>query len=90
MRNLELNGRTPDLAEIHRLAAVNYGHFTSMQVRDQAVRGLGLHFARLADGNEEFFGWRAELDDEHRLRELILRALGDALRADRVSQLPGQ
>ncbi|MCM4077656.1 aminotransferase class IV [Paractinoplanes hotanensis] len=90
MRNIELNGRTPDLAEIHRLASVNYGHFTSMQVRDRSVRGLGLHFARLADANEEFFGWRAELDDEHRLRELILRALGDARDASvRVSYVPG-
>ena len=90
MRNIELNGRTPDLAETQRLASLNYGHFTSMQVRNQGVRGLGLHFARLADGNEEFFGWRAELDDEHRLRELILHALGDARDASvRVSYVPG-
>jgi branched-subunit amino acid aminotransferase/4-amino-4-deoxychorismate lyase len=90
VRNLELNGRTPDLAETHRLATVNYGHFTSMQVRERGVRGLGLHFARLADGNEEFFGWRAELDDEHRLRELILHALGDEQDASvRVSYVPG-
>ncbi|WP_250004018.1 aminotransferase class IV [Actinoplanes sp. M2I2] len=90
MRTIQLNGRTPDLADTHRLATVNYGHFTSMQVRDRGVRGLGLHFARLADGNEEFFGWRAELDDEHRLRELILSALGDARDASvRVSYVPG-
>jgi branched-subunit amino acid aminotransferase/4-amino-4-deoxychorismate lyase len=61
-----------------------------MQVRDRSVRGLALHFARLADGNEEFFGWRPGLDDEHRLRELILRALGDENDASvRVSYLPG-
>jgi branched-subunit amino acid aminotransferase/4-amino-4-deoxychorismate lyase len=77
---LELNGHPPGLDETRRLATGNYGHFTSMQVRGRAVRGLALHLARLADGNEEFFGWRAGVDDEHRLRSLILHALGD--RAD--------
>lgn len=75
---LELNGHVPGLDETRRLATANYGHFTSMQVRGRAVRGLALHFARLADGNEEFFGWTAGIDDEHRLRSLILHALGDA------------
>lgn len=90
MLNIEVNGRAPDLAQTHRLAGVNYGHFTSMQVRDRGVRGLALHFARLADGNEEFFGWRPGLDDEHRLRGLILRALGDEKDASvRVSYVPG-
>jgi branched-subunit amino acid aminotransferase/4-amino-4-deoxychorismate lyase len=77
VRNLEVNGHVPDLAEIQRLATLNYGHFTTMQVRDRAVRGLALHFARLADGNEEFFGWSMDVEDEHRLRSLILHALGD-------------
>lgn len=76
MRNLELNGHVPDLAETQRLATVNYGHYTSMQVRAGAVRGLALHFARLADGNEDFFGYRADFAAEHRLRELIRHALG--------------
>jgi 4-amino-4-deoxychorismate lyase len=74
--NLELNGRTPDLAQTRRLATMNYGHYTSMQVRDHKVRGLGLHLARLDDGNETFFGARMEIADEHRLRELIRHALG--------------
>jgi len=77
VRNLEVNGHVPDLAQTQRLANLNYGHFTSMQVRDRAVRGLALHFARLADGNEEFFGWAMGVEDEHRLRSLILHALGD-------------
>jgi branched-subunit amino acid aminotransferase/4-amino-4-deoxychorismate lyase len=90
VRNLELNGRRPDLAETQRLANWNYGHFTSMQVRDRAVRGLALHFARLADGNEEFFDWSMGVDEEHRLRELIKHALGDSTDASvRVSCVPG-
>src|SRR3954447_5525962 len=75
VRNLELNGHVPDLAETHRLTTRNYGHFTSMQVRDGGVRGLALHFARLADGNEDFFSYTMDVADEHRLRELIRHAL---------------
>ncbi|GAA0502495.1 hypothetical protein Ade02nite_37190 [Paractinoplanes deccanensis] len=90
MRNLELNGRVPDLAEIHRLATINYGHFTSMQVRSGAVKGLALHMARLADGNEEFFGWKMGVDDEARVVSLIRHALGTARDASvRVSFVPG-
>ena len=76
MLNLEVNGRVPDLAQTQRLATHNYGHYTSMQVRDGRVRGLALHMARLDDGNEEFFGARMDVTDEHRVRELIRHALG--------------
>jgi branched-subunit amino acid aminotransferase/4-amino-4-deoxychorismate lyase len=89
--NLELNGRAPDLAETHRLATTNYGHFTTMQVRDGKVRGLALHLARLDDGNEAFFSGRMGIADEHRLRELIRHALGDTKDASvRVRFVPGE
>ena len=89
MLNLELNGRVPDLAETQRLATHNYGHFTSMQVRDGRVRGLALHLARLDDGNETFFGGRGDVADELRLRELIKHALGPARDASvRVAYVP--
>ena len=77
MRNIELNGHVPDLAETQRLATTNYGHFTSMQVRDGAVKGLALHLARLSDGNEQFFDYRMGVDDEHRLLGLVRHAMGD-------------
>jgi branched-subunit amino acid aminotransferase/4-amino-4-deoxychorismate lyase len=90
MLNLELNGRVPDLAETQRLATVNYGHFTSMQVRDARVRGLALHLARLDDANADFFGGRGDVDDEVRVRELIRHALGDTQDASvRVVYVPG-
>ncbi len=89
MRNLELNGRHPDRAETQRLATRNYGHFTSMQVRDRSVRGLALHLARLADGNAEFFGWSVGFAEEDRLLGLIRHALGDATDASvRVAYVP--
>jgi branched-subunit amino acid aminotransferase/4-amino-4-deoxychorismate lyase len=87
--NVELNGRAPSPADVYRIAATNYGHFTSMQVRDGKVRGMALHLARLDDGNEKFFGRRGDVDDELRLRELIRHALGDVRDASvRVSLVP--
>ena len=41
-------------------ALVNYGHFTSLQVRGGAVQGLDLHLARLSQATRELFG--SELD----------------------------
>ncbi|WP_329915481.1 aminotransferase class IV family protein [Stenotrophomonas sepilia] len=41
-------------------ALVNYGHFTSLQVRGGAVQGLELHLARLSQATRELFG--SELD----------------------------
>ncbi len=90
MHNVELNGHAPDTGELHRLVSVNYGHFTAMQVRGGRVRGLALHMARLDDGNEEFYGRRMDVTDEHRVRELIRHALGGAADASvRVSMVPG-
>jgi branched-subunit amino acid aminotransferase/4-amino-4-deoxychorismate lyase len=89
VRAIELNGHVPDLAETQRLATRQYGHFTSMQVRGFAVRGLALHLARLSDANEEFFGYRIDVDGEHRLLELIRHALGDTADASvRVAYVP--
>ena len=90
MLNLELNGLVPDLAQTQRLATRNYGHYTSMQVRDGRVRGLALHMARLDDGNEEFFGARMDVTEEHRVRELIRHAMGGERDASvRVGFVPG-
>ncbi|MEV6847794.1 aminotransferase class IV [Actinoplanes sp. NPDC051411] len=89
MPTIELNGRAPDVAAIQRLATWNYGHFTSMQVRGFAVRGLALHLARLSDGNEEFFDYRTGIDDEQRVLDLIRHALGDEADASvRVGFVP--
>ncbi|GID92610.1 aminotransferase class IV [Amorphoplanes digitatis] len=90
MLNVELNGQAPDLARLHRIATLNYGHFTSFQVRDHRVRGLALHVARLADGAEELFGHRIGVAEEHRLLGLIRHALGDVRDASvRVTFVPG-
>lgn len=70
----EVNGAPATLEELGLLALVNYSHFTSMQVRDRAVRGLDLHFDRLHLASLELFGHA--LDGE-RVRGYIRHALGD-------------
>lgn len=56
MQHVEINGAPPTVAQLYRAATINFGHFTSMQVRDRAVRGLDLHLLRLRDATRELFG----------------------------------
>jgi branched-subunit amino acid aminotransferase/4-amino-4-deoxychorismate lyase len=53
---LEINGGPATADQLAYPAIVNYGHFTAMQVRGGAVRGLGLHLARLNSATRELFG----------------------------------
>jgi branched-subunit amino acid aminotransferase/4-amino-4-deoxychorismate lyase len=71
----ELNGLPANLDEIQALALYNYGHFTSMRVEDQQVRGLSLHLDRLVRDCRALFD--ADLDPD-RVRHLVRNALGDA------------
>jgi branched-subunit amino acid aminotransferase/4-amino-4-deoxychorismate lyase len=56
----------------------DYGHFTAMQIRGWATRGLRLHLARLDEANRELFG---EPVDGDVVRRHIRRALGDRVDA---------
>ncbi|MFV1844950.1 aminotransferase class IV [Stenotrophomonas maltophilia] len=60
-------------------ALVNYGHFTSLQVRGGAVQGLDLHLARLSQATRELFG--SELDTGQ-VQAWMAQALQQAARAD--------
>ena len=71
---LTLNGCEPTLAELAVLAQLNYGHFTTMQVRERRVRGFGLHLQRLLTATRELFA--SELDVEC-LRAQIRQVLDD-------------
>ena len=51
-----LNGQPASADDLRALALINYGHFTSMQVRDDAVQGIELHRQRLISGTRELFG----------------------------------
>ncbi|MFF4601385.1 aminotransferase class IV family protein [Streptomyces sp. NPDC001339] len=68
----ELNGRPVSVDQLQALALTNYGHFTSLRVDEGRVRGLSLHFERLARDCRALFG--AELDIDH-VRALIRRVV---------------
>jgi branched-subunit amino acid aminotransferase/4-amino-4-deoxychorismate lyase len=71
---MEINGRPAEAADVHRVAMGNYGHFTSMQVRDGAVRGLDLHLARLERASSELFGQEVDHDGD-RILAFVRHAL---------------
>jgi branched-subunit amino acid aminotransferase/4-amino-4-deoxychorismate lyase len=68
---VEVDGREVSAGEAWSIAGA-FGHFTAMQVRGGATRGLDLHLARLAAANRELFD--APLDGD-RIRALIRHAL---------------
>lgn len=70
---VEIDGRpaTPD--RLAAAALVNYGHYTTMQIRGRAVRGIDLHLTRLRSATRELFD--ADLDPE-RVRAHLRHCLG--------------
>ncbi len=70
----ELNGVPANLNQVQVLALTNYGHFTSMRIDNQRVRGLSLHLERLVRDCRQVFD--ADLDAD-RIRLLIRHALAD-------------
>ena len=53
---IECNGKAADAQLLRGALQTPYGHFTTMRVRDGAVRGLDLHLARLDAGTRAMFG----------------------------------
>lgn len=74
----ELNGVGADLGQVTALGLTNYGHYTSMRVDDQRVRGLLLHLERLMRDCRRVFD--ADLDPD-RVQYLLRHALADAPRS---------
>jgi branched-subunit amino acid aminotransferase/4-amino-4-deoxychorismate lyase len=70
---IEINGGPATVDQLAYPAIANYGHFTTMQVRGGAVRGLSLHLARLDSATRELFG--TGLDGEL-VRARVRHALG--------------
>ncbi|TQM12891.1 branched-subunit amino acid aminotransferase/4-amino-4-deoxychorismate lyase [Pseudoxanthomonas sp. 3HH-4] len=63
MTSAFLNGQPATADDLRALALANYGHFTSMQVRDGAVQGRALHRRRLEEATQGLFGTRLDGDD---------------------------
>ncbi|MFF2412444.1 aminotransferase class IV family protein [Streptomyces sp. NPDC058092] len=70
----ELNGAPVSFEALQNLALTNYGHFTSMRVEDQKVRGLSLHLDRLVRDARTVFD--ADLDPD-RIQAYIRHAVGE-------------
>jgi len=70
---VEIDGGEATAEQLGVPALVNYGHFTAMQVRKGAVRGLELHMRRLRTATRELFG--VDLDAD-RVRDHLRHALG--------------
>lgn len=73
---VEIDGHAASAGELRFPALGNYGHFTSMQVRRRAVRGLGLHLQRLEAATRELYGTGL---DEDRVRRCIRHALDEGI-----------
>lgn len=67
------NGKPATTDDLAPLAFAGYAHFTAMQVRDHAVRGLDLHLDRLREASDELFG-------DHIPDERILELLSSAVK----------
>jgi branched-subunit amino acid aminotransferase/4-amino-4-deoxychorismate lyase len=74
---IEIEGEPPTVDHFVPGLLANYGHFTTMQVRDRRVKGLDLHLRRLDRANRELYG--VPLDGD-RVRALISHALADDVR----------
>lgn len=72
MSTLLIEGLPPTQADLHYLALVNYGAYTSFRIEDGGVRGLDLHLERLETSAAALFGERI---GEDRLRDLMRTAL---------------
>lgn len=67
-----IDGLPPTETDLHYLALINYGAYTSFRVEDGGVRGLDLHLDRLETSAAELFG---EPVGKDRLRDLMRIAL---------------
>ncbi|WP_329375878.1 aminotransferase class IV [Streptomyces sp. NBC_01351] len=88
MVRIAINGRPARVEDLHRAAAWNYGHFTSMQVRQGAVRGLELHLERMRIASRALFNSAVDTDPA-RIQALLRRSTDAGLNASvRVTVIP--
>lgn len=79
---IEINGAPASAADLAFLAQVNYGHFTTFQVRERSAHGFALHLARLEHATRSLFG--SALDIAH-TRGWIRRVLDERPASLRVT-----
>ncbi|WP_337662067.1 aminotransferase class IV family protein [Actinoalloteichus sp. AHMU CJ021] len=74
----EIDGQPATVDQLLLPATVNYGHVTTMQVRNRRVRGLAAHLDRLDTANRELFGTGLDGDLVRRRVRHALAARHDA------------
>lgn len=77
MRSLLLNGKPVAEDALGALALVNYGHYTTMQVRGGSVQGLRLHRQRLESATLELFGSALDYEQVRGQMRQAVAARGD-------------
>lgn len=76
MTSAFLNGQPATADHLRALALTNYGHFTSMQVRDGAVQGRALHTQRLEEATLALFGSALDGDDALKQAAQVMEQAG--------------
>lgn len=74
----QLNDNRATVSDLAPLSFAGYAHFTAMQMRNLAVRGLDLHLTRLREASDILFG-------QHLLDAQIIDYLRTAAEASEVS-----
>lgn len=88
---VQLNGTTATADDLASVAFAGYAHFTALQVRSGAVRGLDLHLARLRKASDELFGTHLPNDQiRDYLRTAIQAGPADASLSCFVTQRAGE
>ena len=62
VERIEVNGRAATLTDVATPALINFGHYTSMQVRRHRVRGMAQHLDRLVGSTRELFDVALDAD----------------------------
>jgi branched-subunit amino acid aminotransferase/4-amino-4-deoxychorismate lyase len=75
MERIEVDGRSATLADVATPALINFGHYTSMQVRRHRVRGMHQHLDRLAFQTRELFETELDVDQA---RAWVRQAVADS------------
>lgn len=76
MTSAFLNGSPATADDLRALALANFGHFTSMQVRDGGVQGRALHRQRLEEATLALFGTALDGDNALRLAAQAMERAG--------------
>lgn len=78
MKAVSVDGSYPTVEVLAQRATVNYGHFTSMQVRNLGVKGFDLHLERLRAASKELHNADLDILRVHRYLKAALAGTENA------------